>query len=60
MAKINERRMDKIRIQPKIKKLEDLSDEESDGPELFTANPSDDIPSNKLTEQLARGLQAFV
>ena len=50
MAKINERRMDKIRIQPKIKKLEDLSDEESDGPELFTANPSDDIPSNKLTE----------
>ena len=40
--------------------LEALSDGESDGPELFTAIPSDDIPHNKLTEQLARGLQAFV
>jgi len=40
--------------------LESVSDGESDGPELFTAIPSDDIPHNKLTEQLARGLQAFV
>lgn len=40
--------------------LESLSEGESDGPELFTAIPSDDIPHNKLTEQLARGLQAFV
>ena len=40
--------------------LDSLSDGESDGPELFTAIPSDDIPHNKLTEQLARGLQAFV
>jgi len=27
---------------------------------LFTAQPSDDIPRNKLTEKLARGLQSFV
>jgi len=37
-------------MQPKIKMLESQSDGESDGPELFTANPSDDIPRNKLTE----------
>lgn len=60
MAKINERRLQQFRMQPRFKKLEDQSDSESDGPELFTANPSDDIPNNKLTEQLARGLQAYV
>ena len=26
----------------------------------FQANPADDIPRNKLTEKLARGLQSFV
>ena len=26
----------------------------------FTANPADDIPRNKLTEKLARGIQSFV
>ena len=40
--------------------IESVSEGESDGPELFTAIPSDDIPNNKLTEQLARGLQAYV
>jgi len=29
---------------------------EDDEPAGFTAKPADDIPSNKLTEKLARGL----
>jgi hypothetical protein len=36
--------------------LEKEDDSDYDGPELFTANPTDDIPRNKLTEQLTRGL----
>ena len=36
------------------------SDDEDDGPELFIAQPTDDIPRNKLVEKLARGLQAYV
>ena len=28
--------------------------------ELFIAQPTDDIPRNKLVEKLARGLQAYV
>lgn len=56
LAKISSRRLDPRRLQPRLKVLEALSDGESDGPELFTAIPSDDIPHNKLTEQLARGL----
>ena len=36
------------------------SDEDDDGPELFVAQPTDDIPRNKLVEKLARGLQAYV
>lgn len=58
--KMSSRRLGTRRQEPKIKMLESLSDGESDGPELFTAIPSDDIPHNKLTEQLARGLQAYV
>jgi hypothetical protein len=34
------------------------SDEDAGG--AFTANPADDIPRNKLTEKLARGIQTFV
>lgn len=40
--------------------MEPPSDEDNTGPELFTAQPSDEIPRNKLTERLARGLQAYV
>ena len=36
------------------------SDDDDDKPELFTVRPSDEIPRNKLTENLARGLQAYV
>ena len=44
----------------KIKVLEPLARDCDDGPELFTAQPSEDIPRNKLTEKLARGLQPYV
>jgi hypothetical protein len=40
--------------------LEASGDDNLDGPELFTAQPTDDIPRNKLTERLARGLQSYV
>ena len=30
------------------------------GPELITAQPSEEIPRNKLTEKYARGLQAYI
>lgn len=36
----------------------DSTDDE--GSENFTSNPSEDIPRNKLTEKLARGLQTYV
>jgi hypothetical protein len=43
-----------------IKVIDPSSDEDDDGPELFIAQPTDDIPRNKLVERLARGLQAYV
>jgi hypothetical protein len=36
--------------------MEPAQQDDDDAPELFVANPSDDIPRNKLTEQLTRGL----
>ena len=30
------------------------------GPEVFTAKPSDDIPRNNLTDELTRGLQTYI
>jgi hypothetical protein len=48
--KMSSRKIGYKRQVPKIKMLESLSEGESDGPELFTAIPSDDIPHNKLTE----------
>ena len=50
LQKIHQRRMDNGRMQPRIKMMDELSDSDNDGPELFTANPSDDIPRNKLVE----------
>lgn len=45
---------------PNIKLVDPGSDDDDDGPELFIAQPTDDIPRNKLVEKLARGLQAYV
>ena len=47
------------RAQPKLLYIEPEEKEEDDGG-AFTANPADDIPRNKLTEKLARGIQSFV
>jgi hypothetical protein len=60
MKKLNVRRLGGMRCSQKVKVLEPLQDSDDDGPELFTAQPSDDIPRNKLTEKLARGLQSYV
>jgi hypothetical protein len=57
---MNIRRLGNTRQTLKIKMLDPISDQDDNGPELFTAQPSDDIPRNKLTEKLARGLQSFV
>ena len=60
LRKLNQRQLKKIRHQLELKHIDPPQEDDSDGPELFTANPSDDIPRNKLTEKLARGLQAYV
>ena len=60
ISAINNKKLGKDRPQPKLKWLEPSGDDDLDGPELFTAQPSDDIPRNKLTERLARGLQSYV
>lgn len=41
---------------PAIKVIDPGSEDDENGPEQFIANPSDDIPRNKLVEKLARGL----
>ena len=48
------------RQQPNIRILPLPETDDKDGPEQFKATPCDDIPRNKLTEGLARGLQAYV
>jgi hypothetical protein len=47
------------RAQQKLLYIEPEEPEEDAGG-AFTANPADDIPRNKLTEKLARGIQSFV
>ena len=44
------------RPQMKIKVLQPGESFDHDKPQQFKATPSDDIPRNKLTERLARGL----
>lgn len=39
-----------------IKIVEPPNVEEVEGPELFVAQPTNDIPRNKLVEKLCRGL----
>lgn len=60
LNKFNVRRLVGDRQTQRVKILDPVSDPDDEGPELFTAQPSDDIPRNKLTEKLARGLQSFV
>lgn len=52
--------MNPKRVSPHIKLIDPGSDDDEEGPELFIAQPTDDIPRNKLVDKLARGLQAFV
>lgn len=47
------------RAQHKILVVEPEEQEDDTGGQ-FTANPADDIPRNKLTEKLTRGIQSFV
>ena len=56
VANITVMKLGNNRVQPKIRLMSAVSDEDDDKPELFTVRPSDEIPSNKLTENLARGL----
>jgi hypothetical protein len=56
VANITVRKLGNNRVQPKIRLMSAVSDEDDDKPELFTVRPSDEIPRNKLTENLARGL----
>lgn len=56
IQKMNTRKLNKSRIQNDVKLISPSSDEDDDGPELFIAQPTDDIPRNKLVEKLARGL----
>lgn len=60
VQEINSRKLKKNRAMPHIKLVDPGSDDDDDGPELFIAQPTDDIPRNKLVEKLARGLQAYV
>ena len=53
---MRETKLNPNRPQHHFKQIEPTSDEEADGPELFIAQPTDDIPRNKLVEKLARGL----
>ena len=56
VADINARNLNRSRVMPNIKVVDPTSDDDDDGPELFIAQPTDDIPRNKLVEKLARGL----
>ena len=57
---INSRKLKRDRVKSIYKVVEPGSSDEENGPELFIAQPTDDIPRNKLVEKLARGLQAYI
>ena len=59
-TKLGTRKLGRDRASHKIKVMSPKDDDDENKPELFTANPSEEIPRNKLTEKLARGLQAYV
>ena len=54
--KLNNRLLARDRVQHKFRIIQKPDDDDENKPELFTANPSEEIPRNKLTEKLARGL----
>lgn len=56
VQQIGTTKLNKKRANPQIKVIDPDSDEDEDGPELFVAQPTDDIPRNKLVDKLARGL----
>ena len=56
VANLTNRKLGRSRIQPRVRLMSAPSDDDDDKPELFTVRPSDEIPRNKLTESLARGL----
>lgn len=39
-----------LRIRANFKRIKPEYEDDDDGPELFTAQPSDEIPWNKLTD----------
>lgn len=55
LNKMNVRRITKRQPQ-NLKFLDRPTESDDEGPELFKSKPSDDIPRNKLTEKLGRGL----
>ena len=57
---INRTKLNQKRVTPHIRLIDPASDDDEEGPELFIAQPTDDIPRNKLVDKLARGLQAYV
>lgn len=48
------------RAKPNLNWLQPETEDDLNGPELFTAQPSDDIPRNRLTEKMCKGLQSYV
>jgi len=48
------------RQQPNIRIIMAPEVVDQQGPEVFTAKPSDDIPRNNLTDELTRGLQTYI
>lgn len=55
-GKLNSRMIGKDRVQHRIRVMQPLEDDDENKQDLFVANPSEEIPRNKLTERLARGL----
>ena len=49
MLKIN-KSIVPLRIRANVKRMKPEFEDDDDGPELFTAQPSDEIPRNKLTD----------
>lgn len=60
VEKMTNRRVGRYRKQPNQILCSTDHDLDKDGPELFIAQPADEIPKNKLTDRLVRGLQGYV
>ena len=60
MKKVGLNKLPEDRPQPTYREMDAESEEDLDSRALFQAQPTDDIPRNKLVEKLARGLQSYV